>query len=43
VKELSQSYDINDIGAAALYIAYGERKESPVEEHKENAGTVRLF
>ena len=43
VKELSQSYDINDIGAAALYIAYGEKKESPVEEQKENAGTVRLF
>jgi len=43
VKELSQSYDINDIGAAALYIAYGEKKESPVEEQKENAVTVRLF
>ena len=30
IKELSQNYDINDIAAAALYIAYGETKETPV-------------
>ncbi|MBE0426579.1 MAG: DEAD/DEAH box helicase [Nitrospirae bacterium] len=43
VKELSDSYGLSDIAAAALYTSYGEIKERPLEEHGEDAGTVRLF
>jgi len=45
-KELSEQYSFGDI-AAALYAAYGEVKETPVEERYEKAGAkdgmVRLF
>jgi ATP-dependent RNA helicase DeaD len=43
VKELSDRYDLSDIAAAALYTAYGERKEMSLEERAEDIGTVRLF
>lgn len=51
VKELSEQYSFGDIAAAALYAAYGEVKEMPVEELYEKTGTkdgpragvVRLF
>ncbi len=43
VKELSDNYGFGDIAAAALFAAYGEIKEKPVEEHYEKTGTVRLF
>ena len=47
VKELSEQYSFGDIAAAALYAAYGEVKETPVEERYEKAGAkdgmVRLF
>ncbi len=43
VKELSDNYGFGDIAAAALYAAYGEIKEKPVEEHYEKTKTVRLF
>jgi ATP-dependent RNA helicase DeaD len=38
VKELSEQYSFGDIAAAALYAAYGEVKETPVEERYEKAG-----
>jgi ATP-dependent RNA helicase DeaD len=43
VKGLSDNYGFGDIAAAALYAAYGEIKEKPVEEHYEKTRTVRLF
>lgn len=51
VKELSEQYSFGDIAAAALYAAYGEMRETPVEERYEKAGSkdgpkngmVRLF
>lgn len=51
VKELSEQYSFGDIAAAALYAAYGELRETPVEERYEKAGVkdgpkngmVRLF
>ncbi len=51
VKELSEQYSFGDIAAAALYAAYGEVKETPVEERYEKSrakdrpkdGMVRLF
>ena len=47
VKELSENYSFGDIAAAALFAAYGEVKEAPVEEHFEKVrakdGMVRLF
>lgn len=47
VKELSENYSFGDIAAAAIYAAYGEIKEAPVEERYEKAeakdGMVRLF
>jgi ATP-dependent RNA helicase DeaD len=42
VKELSNIYGTGDIAAAALYAAYGEIKEKPVEENCRNNETVRL-
>jgi ATP-dependent RNA helicase DeaD len=43
VKELSDNYGVSDIAAAALYAAYGEVREKPVEEPRETSGIVRLF
>jgi ATP-dependent RNA helicase DeaD len=43
VKELSCSHDPGDVAAAALYAAYGVRKEKPVKEYEKNERTVRLF
>ncbi|BCB96133.1 RNA helicase [Dissulfurispira thermophila] len=51
VRELSEQFSFGDIAAAALYAAYGEVKEMPVEESYEKvktndmpeAGIVRLF
>jgi len=43
VKELSDHYEFSDIAAAALYTAYGEIKERPLEGHGEDMKTVRLF
>ncbi len=43
VRELSEGYSFGDIAAAALYAAYGEMKEKPVEETLEKTGIVRLF
>lgn len=42
VKELSDNYGFDDIAAAALCAAYGEIKEQPVENYKNN-GNVHLF
>lgn len=38
VKELAEQYSFGDIAAAALYAAYGEVKETSVEEYYEKAG-----
>ncbi len=43
VKDLSEHYESGDIAAAALYSLYGETKERPLEERKEESGSVRLF
>lgn len=49
IKELSSRFSFGDIAAAALYIAYGDMKEIPVEEPYERTvlssknGMVRLF
>jgi ATP-dependent RNA helicase DeaD len=42
-KELSDSYNFGDVAAAALYAAYGEIKEKPMDEHYEKNKMVRLF
>ncbi|MCL4455932.1 MAG: DEAD/DEAH box helicase [Nitrospirae bacterium] len=43
VRELSEQHSFGDIAAAAIYAAYGEIKEAPVEEKYEKPGMVRLF
>lgn len=43
VKNLSEAYSFGDIAAAALYAAYGDVKEPPVEDIGERPGMVRLF
>ena len=43
MKELSDTYDIYEIAAAALYATYGERKEPSAAEEEEVAGNSRLF
>lgn len=51
IRELSEQFSFGDIAAAALYVAYGEVKEMPIEESYEKvgvkdapkAGVVRLF
>lgn len=43
VKGLSDNHGLDDITAAALYVAYGGMEDKPVEEHRENNETVRLF
>jgi ATP-dependent RNA helicase DeaD len=44
VQELSAHYGVDDIAAAAIFSAYGEMREQPVQEHFEKTGgTARLF
>lgn len=43
LKDLSEEYSFGDIAAAALYAAYGEVKEQPVEKPEAKAGMARLF
>jgi ATP-dependent RNA helicase DeaD len=43
VRDLSEKHSFGDIAAAALYAAYGEMREAPVEEEYEKAGMARLF
>ena len=43
VEELSNNYGFGDIAAAALYAAYGEKKEKPVEENYMKNETFRSF
>ena len=43
VKELSNSYGFGDIAAAALCVAYGEKKDEPAEEKYKNDEDVHMF
>jgi ATP-dependent RNA helicase DeaD len=43
VKDLSGTFGLSDIAAAALCAAYGEIKENPLKENLRNHETARLF
>ena len=43
VKELSNNYGFGDIAAAALCVAYGEKKEEPAEEKYKKDENVHTF